>query len=266
ELDDRRVALRDAESRAASHLAKVDAHDARIRELESDLTEACSVGDQERERAARASADLEAAVAANTTFEADLAAASEGRRSAEADLEACAKARTMLEADLEAAASTRRTLEANAESSAATLARLQADLDACAADRSRLEADLAARTSSEGGTGDAAEAGGSAALGLMSGASAVAAAVAEPAEPDDLKKVEGIGPKIEGLLQQDGIWTWAALADAPIERLQRILDEAGPRYRIHDPATWPQQATLAARGDWEALEELQDRLLGGRAT
>lgn len=81
---------------------------------------------------------------------------------------------------------------------------------------------------------------------------------------DDLKLVEGIGPKIEGLLNEGGITTWAELADAPTDKVQAILDEAGPRYRMHDPATWAKQARLAADGKWEELESLQDRLDGGR--
>ena len=81
---------------------------------------------------------------------------------------------------------------------------------------------------------------------------------------DDLKLVEGIGPKIEGLLKEGGINTWADLADAPTDKVQAILDEAGPRYRMHDPATWSKQARLAADGKWEELEALQGRLDGGR--
>jgi large subunit ribosomal protein L27 len=81
---------------------------------------------------------------------------------------------------------------------------------------------------------------------------------------DDLKMVEGIGPKIEGLLNEGGITTWAELADAPTEKVQAILDAAGPRYRMHDPATWAKQARLAADAKWEELEALQDRLDGGR--
>lgn len=81
---------------------------------------------------------------------------------------------------------------------------------------------------------------------------------------DDLKMVEGIGPKIEGLLNEAGIYTWSDLATAPIEKVQEILDNAGPSYRIHDPATWAKQAELANNGEWEALETYQDRLKGGR--
>ena len=81
---------------------------------------------------------------------------------------------------------------------------------------------------------------------------------------DDLKKIEGIGPKIEGLLNDDGIMTWRQLSQTPISRLKEILDAAGSRYRIHDPGTWPKQAGMAADGKWEELEKLQDELKGGR--
>lgn len=81
---------------------------------------------------------------------------------------------------------------------------------------------------------------------------------------DDLKLVEGIGPKIEELMHAAGITTWAELAAAPIEKLEAILDEAGPRFRIHDPATWGKQAAMADAGQWEELETYQDELKGGR--
>ncbi len=81
---------------------------------------------------------------------------------------------------------------------------------------------------------------------------------------DDLKIIEGIGPKIEELLHNAGIKTWAELAAAELEKLQAILDEAGSRYRMHDPATWAKQAALAATGQWEDLEAYQGQLQGGR--
>ncbi len=89
-------------------------------------------------------------------------------------------------------------------------------------------------------------------------------AAAAASAKDDLKKVEGIGPKIEGLLNADGIMTFSQLASASTERLQKILDDAGPRYRIADPGTWPEQAALARDGKWDELETLQDNLKGGR--
>ena len=81
---------------------------------------------------------------------------------------------------------------------------------------------------------------------------------------DDLKMVEGIGPKIEGLLHDIGIKTWRELAEAPEAKVQQMLDDAGPRYRIHSPSTWAKQAGLAADGKWAELEKLQDELDGGK--
>lgn len=81
---------------------------------------------------------------------------------------------------------------------------------------------------------------------------------------DDLKVIEGIGPKIEQLLKDGGINTWAELAAADVDRLKEILDAAGPRYQIHDPSTWPAQAKFAAAGEWDELKEYQDMLTGGR--
>ncbi len=81
---------------------------------------------------------------------------------------------------------------------------------------------------------------------------------------DDLKAIEGIGPKIAQLLNDAGINTWRELADTEIEKINEILAEAGSRYQMHDPSTWPNQAELAAEGKWAELDEYQDRLKGGR--
>jgi large subunit ribosomal protein L27 len=85
-----------------------------------------------------------------------------------------------------------------------------------------------------------------------------------PAEKDDLKKVEGIGPKIESLLNEAGIFTFIQLSSTDPDKIREILEAAGPRYRIHDPATWPKQALLAAEGKWDELQQLQDELKGGK--
>lgn len=83
------------------------------------------------------------------------------------------------------------------------------------------------------------------------------------ANPNDLKVVEGVGPKIEGLLKADGINTWSDLAEAEPDRIQKILDEAGSRFKLAKPATWPRQAALAVAGKWAALKALQKDLKGG---
>jgi predicted flap endonuclease-1-like 5' DNA nuclease len=86
----------------------------------------------------------------------------------------------------------------------------------------------------------------------------------EPIKPDDLAIIEGIGPKINSVLQAAGITTFNQLAGTEISRLQEILNSAG--YRINDPTTWPEQARMAAGGDWEGLEKLQSTLKAGRST
>lgn len=81
---------------------------------------------------------------------------------------------------------------------------------------------------------------------------------------DDLKRIEGIGPKIEGLLHAAGIYTWEALSSTEPSHIKAILDAAGDQYRIHNPTTWPLQARLAAAGDWDELDAYQAELKGGR--
>lgn len=84
------------------------------------------------------------------------------------------------------------------------------------------------------------------------------------AKGDDLRKIEGIGPKIAELFNNAGIATFADLAKAEVSVLENILAEAGSRYASHNPTTWPGQAALAADGKWDELKELQDKLDGGR--
>lgn len=81
---------------------------------------------------------------------------------------------------------------------------------------------------------------------------------------NDLKAIEGIGPKIASLLQDAGIKTWRDLSKTKVKKIQSILDNAGKRYALADPGTWPKQAELAADGKWSELEEYQDFLQGGK--
>ncbi len=81
-------------------------------------------------------------------------------------------------------------------------------------------------------------------------------------ETEDLTRIEGVGPKVAGLLDNAGINTFAALAEANIERLNEILERA--ELQFMDPSSWPEQAALAAKGDWEAFEKLTAELKGGR--
>ena len=58
--------------------------------------------------------------------------------------------------------------------------------------------------------------------------------------------------------------SFSDVVHADIEWLQEILDAAGPKYQMHNPKTWPDQADLAAKGRWKELKEYQDILSGGR--
>ena len=91
----------------------------------------------------------------------------------------------------------------------------------------------------------------------------LAAETAVAVEPDDLKRIEGIGPKIEKILQDAGIFTFAQLAATEVSLLEKIVrEDAG--LRIAFPSSWPEQARLAAAGDWVALAKLQNELRAGR--
>lgn len=88
--------------------------------------------------------------------------------------------------------------------------------------------------------------------------------VLDDSRQDDLTKVEGIGPKINELLQAAGINTFDQLAKVEADKIRDLLSEAGSRFSMHDPSTWAQQAELAAAGNFDELSELQDRLKSGK--
>lgn len=82
-------------------------------------------------------------------------------------------------------------------------------------------------------------------------------------EKDDLKKIEGIGPKIEEIFNSAEILTFSDLADSSVEKLKEILSGAGTRYGSKNPGSWPKQARMAADGKWDELKEWQDKYKGG---
>ena len=94
---------------------------------------------------------------------------------------------------------------------------------------------------------------------------AAAVALGRGVTLDDLKVVEGVGPKIEELCHGIGIRTWFDLSTTEVSLLRTMLADAGPRFRTHDPASWPEQARLLAEGRWQEFKALTDALSGGRA-
>ncbi len=81
---------------------------------------------------------------------------------------------------------------------------------------------------------------------------------------DNLKIIEGIGPKIEQILFNHNIKTYSQLAATPVSRIKEMLINEGSHFATHDPSTWPSQALLAANGEWENLKSYQTYLHGGR--
>lgn len=98
----------------------------------------------------------------------------------------------------------------------------------------------------------------------VASASGIAAASAKP-QKDDLKIVEGIGPKIEKLFNDAGIYSFDQLAHTDSDRLKDILLGGGTRFQMHDPTTWPEQAAMARDGKWEELKKWQEELDGGKS-
>ncbi len=88
------------------------------------------------------------------------------------------------------------------------------------------------------------------------------APAAKSDEADDLKKIEGVGPKIAEVLGEAGVSTFAALAKMDRDAIKAILDTVAT-LKSKEPKTWPQQAALAADGKWDELKVLQDELMGG---
>ena len=91
------------------------------------------------------------------------------------------------------------------------------------------------------------------------GKKAKAAAVDEkPAKPDDLTKLNGIGPRIQVILADGGVTTYAKLAKTSTEDL-RLIIAAGGALPPSSLSKWPAQAAFAAKGDWEGLATYNHR-------
>ena len=86
---------------------------------------------------------------------------------------------------------------------------------------------------------------------------------AKKVKPDNLKIIEGVGPKLESILKEAGITDLKVVSESDPAKLREILEAAGNRYKMFNPETWPNQAKLAVEEKWDELKEYQDRLDGG---
>jgi large subunit ribosomal protein L21 len=80
---------------------------------------------------------------------------------------------------------------------------------------------------------------------------------------DDLEIIEGIGPKIAVVLIENGITTFAQLADATPEAVTAMLKASGGRFSLANPESWAEQAALLRDGKMEEFKTLTDALVGG---
>ena len=129
------------------------------------------------------------------------------------------------------------------------IAKLEASLRTCRENNSNLETDLKlARTSTETSFDSA----------------LVKKIFGKKIKENDLKIVEGIGPKIEELFHNFSINTWKLLSEASVEKCQEVLKSGGDRYKIHKPDSWPKQAKLAYEGKWKELKDWQEKLSEGK--
>ncbi|TDT42024.1 putative flap endonuclease-1-like 5' DNA nuclease [Maribacter spongiicola] len=150
----------------------------------------------------------------------------------------------------------------------ASNSKLKADLDAC--NQKVIAASKAVTAASKtpstnlGASAASFAAGAATTSALAFDGSAAKAAFGKNIKQDDLKLVEGIGPKIEGMFKDHGIKTWKELSEASLEACQKILDTGGTRYKIHDPASWPMQAKMCYEGKWAELVKWQQEHKHGK--
>jgi predicted flap endonuclease-1-like 5' DNA nuclease len=81
---------------------------------------------------------------------------------------------------------------------------------------------------------------------------------------DDLTIIEGIGPRIDELLHQNGIVSFAQLARLGVPEILDILERGGPHFQLANPGSWARQAALASENRWAELKRLQEELISGR--
>lgn len=87
--------------------------------------------------------------------------------------------------------------------------------------------------------------------------------VKKSVKPDDLKKIEGVGPKAMEAMINAGLDTFAKVAKAKPEAIHKILTDASSRLAHLVTNSWPKQAKMAADGKWDELKAWQDEAKGG---
>ena len=97
----------------------------------------------------------------------------------------------------------------------------------------------------------------------VAAAAAVAAVAPAEARADDLTQLVGIGPKASAALAAAGVTTYAALAELNEPQLRRALHD-GDMAPPANVGTWPMQASLASKGDWQGLMKYNNQAARSR--
>ena len=140
---------------------------------------------------------------------------------------------------------------------------LQKDLEACKKQSAKWKADL--DTSKTKSAAESAQNFASVSeTSIPFDAALALATFGKKIKQDDLKIVEGIGPKIEELYHNEGIKTWKALSETPLKKSKAILAAAGDKYAVHNPGSWAKQALMAYEGKWAKLKKWQEKHKGGK--
>ena len=224
-------------------------------------------GDNLEEKVTSLESDLEACLKKRLALEADLEACNKNKLSLESqgdDLNLWKNKVSKLETDLKNSNDGNLNLKAENEKLniwKEKVSKLESELAACNLTNSSLEASLKLTNNSLASSLAAKPV---AEISLPFDGDAAKAVFGKKIKQDDLKVVEGIGPKIEGLFHDFDIKTWKALSETSIEKCQEVLNSGGERYKIHNPGTWPKQSQLAYEGKWAALLKWQDELDGGK--
>ncbi len=74
---------------------------------------------------------------------------------------------------------------------------------------------------------------------------------------DDLTKILGIGPVISNFLKSKGINSFTQLSELTPTEIKKMLAEK--KFLLQGLDTWPEQASIAAKGDWEQLTKMQQQ-------
>lgn len=198
------------------------------------------------------------------------------------EIEDCVQRNTKLEADLKASQSKLPVLESDLKTNQGKLSMLESDLKISQSKLPKLEADLKecqsklSLASSSNNTTIPSPPNPSATSSFAASTANISSSTADfdadgakaifgkKIKQDDLKLVEGIGPKIEELFYNHDVKTWKALSECSVDKCQNVLNSGGSRYKMHNPRTWPEQAKFAHEGKWQELLDWQNKLDGGR--